>query len=272
LIGDYTASLLIGSFSKPVYMAVNSLIFLIVVINISIFPRLLQGKPLIDRFSCLMLWISFLLYWLCNPNLGQTSFWLVGSAIYLWPLMWLSFYLICLFKLLREDVLIPNCNNNKKLALLAVLGFCSGLSNESTGSATVFLNSMLLFMNWDNFRGLSLRNSFLRVNCKDSLNFKVMLVGFFSSLIGFLILVLAPGNFLRMTHEAFVHWRSLPLVYKIFGHVVMRMPDAISQFGFAFIIISVLFITLSRSIAGCEKLKIQCYIIAATFLTHRFRF
>ena len=27
LIGDYTASLLIGSFSKPVYMAINSLIF-----------------------------------------------------------------------------------------------------------------------------------------------------------------------------------------------------------------------------------------------------
>lgn len=37
--------------------------------------------------------LIFLTYWLCNPNLGQTTFWLVGASNYLFTNLWILLYL-----------------------------------------------------------------------------------------------------------------------------------------------------------------------------------
>ena len=147
LLGDYTASFLLNVFSKPVYMAINSLVFLITIVNLSLISQLLlQGKIIINKYASIILWFSFFLYWLCNPNLGQTSFWLVGSAIYLWSLMWVSFFLIYYFKLLQEEVPVTFYYNSNKNLLLCVLGFLAGLSNEATGASTVCLTAILFMI------------------------------------------------------------------------------------------------------------------------------
>ena len=249
LIGDYTASILLCFFNKPIYMAINSLVFLIVIINISLISQLLQGEQYINRHSIILLWLTFLLYWLCNPNLGQTSFWLVGSAIYLWPLMWCSFYMLCLFKLLKDNVSGSRFKNYIKIALLCVLGFFSGLSNEATGAATVFLMLALFFV----YFGFSER-------------LKFVLAGSISSLTGFLILVLAPGNFIRLSDPIFTEWRNLPFLDKAIVHILRRMPYAISQFWLDFLIVSFLFFIISQYTKHKDN-KRDFFLIATLFLT-----
>lgn len=270
LIGDYTASLLLNLFSRPIYMAINSLVFLIVLINISVITQLLQGRKAIDKFSSFLLWITFFLYWLCNPNLGQTSFWVVGSAIYLWPLMWISFYVAYLIKLLQNNMLEFYCDNYKQTLLLSFLGFFAGLSNEATGASTVFLTLILFLL----YRAKRIKEIRIKESCTisyiktiDNNIRKVLLTGLISSLIGFLILALAPGNYVRMSVPEFASWRSMTLHDKVLIHILGRMPDAITQFWFAFALISVLlFILLHGLPKQLRELKHSCCIISACFL------
>ena len=65
------------------------------------------------------------LYWVCNPNLGQTNFWVVGSCNYLVTTFFvaLSIYLTIRFEFYRPSWV---------LALSAVIAFLAGCSNENT--------------------------------------------------------------------------------------------------------------------------------------------
>ena len=161
LIGDYTGALLLHFFSRPVYMGINSLIFLIILVQISFVPSVVDQKSVINKSNVILLWLAFFLYWLCNPCLGQTSFWIVGSVIYLWPLMWAGCYILLLFKLLQNTVYVTKCTERSKnlttlntqlphqlvakydLLLLGGLGFLAGLSNEATGATVVFFTIVL---------------------------------------------------------------------------------------------------------------------------------
>ena len=262
LIGDYTASLLLCLFTKPVYMAINSLVFLIVVINISLIPSLLQGKSLINNYSSFFLWIAFLLYWLCNPNLGQTSFWLVGSAIYLWPLMWLGLYLLCLFTLLKDCFLKTYHGRCTKVFLLCILGFFAGLSNEATGATTVFLTLVLFFIYHKGFVFTLNGFSFNHVSKSTDGRRQIILTGLLSSLAGFLILVLAPGNFIRLA-SSFPGWQSTPFATKVMFHILWRVPDAVAKFWLAFIIVSVITLFLSYIMdKEYNKLRLPCFVIS----------
>lgn len=272
-ITDYISSLLLNLFSKPIYMAINSLAFLTMLINISFIPSLLNGEELITKKSCIFLWLSFFIYWLCNPNLGQTSFWLVGSANYLWPLMWLSFYMVYLFKLFKDSITKTAYNAGyKQIIILCILGFCSGSSNEATGVATVFLTFVLCLMKYsDKVKNELMKNcsivnsSFIFHSCD-----KTLYASLFSSLIGCLTLILAPGNYIRMTTTVFAPWRSLSLSNKVLLHIMGRMPEVIVQFRFAFIIIAILLLFLLWNIQiksnEFKKLVSNVGIIVLSFL------
>ena len=278
LIGDYTGALLLHFFSRPVYMGINSLVFLITMIQISFVPSVVNQKPLINKSNVIFLWLAFFLYWLCNPCLGQTSFWIVGSVIYLWPLMWTGGYILWLFKLLQNDFRdteyteCPKTFNKKsqnqlvgkcELILLGGLGFLAGLSNESTGATVVFFSIVLnLFFRYKGCAKL-LENLGFNFDRKRY----ILLTGFFSSSIGFLVLALAPGNFMRMKWAGFADWQSLSLIAKIMHHVFKRMPLAVSRFWLAFFIIAVLILLLANYLLSKHKsLKTGCYIVAVLFM------
>lgn len=222
-ITDYTSSLLLNLFSKPIYMAINSLVFLFMLMNISFIPSVVKDKKLINKNSCTILWIVFFMYWLCNPNLGATSFWLVGSANYLWTIMWASLFITYYFYLLSQK-------SNKyalwQILFLCVLGFFAGLSNEVTGSTVVLLSFLVVvYYYFDS-------NNYIY---KFKSHRTIILVSFLSSLVGFLILLLAPGNYKRLA--GFPQWKSMGFLNKIYLHVFERVPWAFSEFWFAFIII-----------------------------------
>ncbi len=220
-ITDYTSSILLNLFSKKTYMAINSFAFLLVLINISLISSLAIGEKLINKNSYLILWVAFFIYWLCNPNLGQTSFWLVGSANYLWTLMWGSCFLIYLFYLLEYNKLSYVISKKiKYLFLLSVLGFFAGLSNEATGISIVFLTFIIFVI----YRK------------------KIVLIGLTSVLTGYLLLLLAPGNYIRLRHDMFFYWNNISILNKITIHTFERLPYELSGFWFAFLIINILFL------------------------------
>jgi len=222
LITDFTSSYLLNLFSRPVYMAINSVVLVLVLLSISLLPRVIVQKPY-DRASVVMTFgMVFMAYWVGNPSLGQTSFWMVGSANYIWPLMWASFYLLYLFYLLGSS----RSHGFFAFALLFILGFLSGLSNEATGISIAFLTFVLLFIQ---------RQKIVYV-----------LTGFVATLAGFMALYLAPGNYVRLTHFAESKWVALGFFERIFAHVIKRMPTALTRYWFAWLVLILLIMLLRR--------------------------
>jgi len=222
LITDFTSSYLLNLFSHPIYMAINTLVLIVVLVAISILPWVVLQRPVERSALVLSFAVTFMAYWVGNPSLGQTSFWIVGSANYIWPLMWASFYMLYLFHLLgstRQYGIFAFIG-------LAALGFLTGLSNEATGISILFLSFVLL---------LTHRHKWAFV-----------LTGLLSTLSGFLILYLAPGNYVRLTHYAESKWSALGFFERIFAHVVKRMPTAFTRYWFALLILILLAVLLRR--------------------------
>ncbi|EFI6399953.1 hypothetical protein GTO97_25475 [Escherichia coli] len=84
-MADYasTAMLSIPEFYRAIAnsLALTSSVYLIFLIGSS------AGE--INKFDCIKILTIFMLYWVSNTNLGQTTFWIVGSANYLWTNMFI---------------------------------------------------------------------------------------------------------------------------------------------------------------------------------------
>ena len=137
------------------------------------------------------------LYWVCNPNLGQTNFWVVGSCNYLVTTFFvaLSIYLTIRFEFYR-----PSWG----LALSAVIAFLAGCSNENTTIALIY--SIIALTVWEYYRKINFSRRY-------------RLLIFSCILIGAAVLILAPGNFSRLSDPSFNNWRSLSLIDQVTEHL-----------------------------------------------------
>lgn len=163
----------------------------------------LAGKAL--RPSLLLL--VFTLYWLVNPNLGQTTFWLVGAANYLWPNLFNFGFALAFVWYLQKGR--PSVVTGLALCILGVLAGCS---NENTG-----------IISWGLLAYLSLRH-YQRTGSLSPWH----LVWLLCMGLGVTVLVLAPGNQIRA--EFFAHWYDQPLLWRIGEHFARRFPDAILRY------------------------------------------
>lgn len=220
-ITDYTSSILLNLFEKPVYMAINSFVLVIVMITITVLPNIVMRKSLIGKGSALILWVVFMLYWIANPNLGQTTLWLVGSANYLWTLMWAGFYFSYFLYLLNADKHV----NVGRAVLLFVLGIFAGLSNESLGITVVLFTVSMFLMYWKK-------------------NKTALLVGLVSTCLGYAFVYFSPGNHARLQNDAFKWWRGLSPVLKFLEHVFNRLPGALGGFYLVYLVFIVMLLAV----------------------------
>ncbi|MCR5293860.1 MAG: DUF6056 family protein [Lachnospiraceae bacterium] len=241
-ITDYTSSILLNLFDKPVYMAINSFVLMIVMITITVLPNIVMGKSLIGKGSGLILWVVFMLYWIANPNLGQTSLWLVGSANYLWTLMWAGFYFSYFLYLLNSDKQV----NVGRAALLFVLGIFAGLSNESLGITVVLFTVSMFLMYWKK-------------------NKAALFVGLFSTCLGYAFVYFSPGNHARLQNDAFKLWRGLSPLLKFLDHVFGRMPGALGGFYLVYLVFIVMLLAVLWVQNG-KGINVKLYAFSLIFV------
>ncbi|SEI97937.1 hypothetical protein SAMN05216514_10747 [Kandleria vitulina] len=240
-ITDYTSSFLLNVFKSPIYMALNSLVLIVVIMMISILPNIVRKEKKITRCSSIIFWIIFMLYWVSNPNLGQTSFWLVGSANYLWTLMWASIYFVYFLSLLVNDTK----TGIRQYVALSVLGIFAGLSNEALGISVVLFTISMFFMFWKEKK-------------------QSLIVGLLSSGIGYAIMYFAPGNYARLTNEAFAGWRDLSNVDKVLTHIFERMSVALGGFYIVYLVLILMLIAVLWVRNG-DKIDEKSYIFSFIF-------
>ena len=186
---------------KPIANVLNSLVYMFVVFLIY-FNILGKRKVSISLF----LGINFFL-WAFLPAFGQDIFWLCGSANYLWlsiaPLLLLGCYRLYYdrqFKFLSSPIMI---------VLVAILGLFAGWSNEHVAPAILFM-------------------LFCFSVCYKMRDKKIPLfaiTGIFTTFIGMLLLVLAPGNFRRYAIERVnAEPRTILSIIKCFTNNVIALP------------------------------------------------
>lgn len=153
---------------KPVYDIIASGVYVLYLYLIC----LLAGRKASASDYLMIAGLNFLLM----PVFGQTVLWVSGACNYLFTAV-----LILLFLLLMQQ---PSKTNAARCTGLFLLGIVAGWTNENTGGAMIFLELCLLG--------------------RDLLKSMDKACGFLGSLLGFGLLVLAPGNAVRAAQDVTV--------------------------------------------------------------------
>lgn len=135
------------------------------------------GKLSLNPKSCLLIPVFFAL-WFCLPEFFQTSLWETGSFNYLWMAVFQFAFLL--------PFALKFWNKNFKFhsAFAIPLGLLAGWSNEAGAAMILFITFWAIIYFWR-------QKKFERW----------MLAGFIAALVGFALMILAPGNFSRMEND-----------------------------------------------------------------------
>lgn len=210
---DYFSSLLLLINNHLLISMINSIALPLLLYNITTIPYYQDNK------KNPKLWIiSFFLlavYWLGNPALGQTTFWLVGACNYLWPLVILSFFLKFLLRTFYITVI-----RLKDYLLLIPLAFFSAV-NEISGLLILFVLFVFIVLTYSK----ALPNRLLLSFC------------FIAALISYIILIAAPGNYVRASSEGFAWWQEMSLSERVDFYLTKVLPNIFKGFLIIFVVI-----------------------------------
>lgn len=136
--------------------------------------------------------------WFLQPAFGDTILWITGSANYLWGMV-----LVLLF-ILPYRFYEGNINNKLviilKTSLLFFYGIIAGWTNENTAAGMIVIAILFLLY----FRSNDWKIPFWGIS------------GILGSIIGYLIMILAPGNLNRAGEAVTSDW--LVFAYRLFHH------------------------------------------------------
>ena len=211
-IADYISNILLHINDFYLRSAINSLLIIVIIYFISALPYAATGINNTKKIFP----VIFLIFWCFNPNLGQSVFWIVGSSNYSLTVLFIVSFLYLFLKW-------RNGLNVYKIAIISLLGFIAGWSNESASIALSFFCILMIFIQALTDREKILNTLFL---CS-------------SVFIGSALLILSPGNFNRAQDVSFQQWYSWPIFTRVLYHLEDRMIYPIITFG---VVIAIAFI------------------------------
>ena len=174
-------------FPKWIFNLLNSAIYVVLIYLIYLHVKMnKEDKPL------MLLLIHFAL-WFLIPTFGQTAIWLTGSCNYLWTMTIMLLFLYLVRKNSNEHSILKN------IAIL-LLGIIAGWTNENTSFGLI--TAIIGFIILEKYKHKKISNYQ-----------KCALIG---NIIGFIILIIAPGNFIRETYFQ----DNTPFIAKIIQRII----------------------------------------------------
>ena len=155
--------------------------------------------------------------WFFTPDYGQVMFWISGSCNYLWMITPILILILIFRKYsIKQDII---SNNLASAFIIFILGILAGWSSEN-GSAGMLV-ILTLYIVYYYFNNIYIS--------------KYIICGYIGSLIGYTLLIMAPGNFIRNTvEESTVH---LSIIFRFFMITYFWVAFVIA----IFIILSIIF-------------------------------
>lgn len=191
--------------------SVKTIVLVALLVMIAILPSVILGKNVFSRVN---LYLMFITYWLCNPALGQTTFWTVGASNYLFTNFWILLYLNLAFYLSYQEKV-----RNYQYVLLGITALGAGLSNENMGPA-IFLFSV----------GMAI---YTYRSHKKITNW---IIGSGFNLLGATILILSPGNKIRLASLP-SKFREMTFSQRVYNFFTDGATSKLfSNYGFLFLI------------------------------------
>ena len=168
----HTLAQILLVFPKAVFNILNSFIYTALIYLIYLHGCFNKDNK--DN-SYMLLLIHFIL-WFIIPVFGQSFIWLVGSCNYLWTTVIILYFLW----LYRRNTLSEKWYN---LLFMFILGLLAGWTNENTSAGLIVILVFSLIIN--------------KVETKKFELSKTRLFGIIGTLAGFIIMICAPGNYIR---------------------------------------------------------------------------
>lgn len=168
----HTLAQILLVFPKAVFNILNSFIYTALIYLIYLHGCFNKD----NKDNSYMLLLIHLLLWFTIPVFGQSFIWLVGSCNYLWTTVIILYFLW----LYRRNTLSEKWYN---LLFMFILGLLAGWTNENTSAGLIIILVFSLIIN--------------KVETKKFELSKTRLFGIIGTLAGFIIMICAPGNYIR---------------------------------------------------------------------------
>lgn len=195
-------------YNKSIFNIFNTLIFIFV--GLLIFFILKEISNIKNNMT--ILFYIYMLIWLQTPEFGSSFLWLSGSINYSWmSIIYLTFIFIALKKINASFIIILG---------YIVLGFLSGATNENSGPAASLIVFLIILNNFLKYKKIEL--------------WKVL--GFVSSIIGFLLMIGSPGSQKRGSINLDLN--------TIYDNIIRTTEMNISLFMYSYILLFFIIITL----------------------------
>lgn len=217
VVADYTSALLLATESRFV---ISTLIGLAVIAFCYFIAKTPTGTLKWKKHDSLVFTLVFLTFWVANPNIGQTVFWVVGSANYLWTNLFVAAWIWNLYRIQLH-------NEQRTQVGMLLLGVLAGCSNESVAPFVVGLALLALVYDlWQQKRLYGNKVAY-----------------FISTLVGASVLIFSPGNFIR-AQGAHAVWYEKSIVERLTIHLSDRFFNHLALVWISYVVLALLAILL----------------------------
>ena len=230
---------------KALFNIANALISVLLVFEL--YWCINKGK-ITFQFNCRdIIWIFFLL-WACSPGFGVVFFWITGSCNYLWTNVILLGFLVPYFQKYYSPGKI--CNNSLCIAVAFVAGILAGWTNENSVCCVILALAVFIYF------------------CKKQGILETWMVsGLLGLMIGYALLILAPGNYNRLSSSQ-SEWSFLTGLQE---HLSMMMLIYVFQFLLWYFVFRSLFtvrkISKTNTLIFKEVLLVKVLVTAGFGMT-----
>ncbi|OYQ77620.1 hypothetical protein B9T12_06560 [Wohlfahrtiimonas chitiniclastica] len=185
----------------------------------------------------------FLIYWITNPTLGQTIFWTVGAANYLFTNLAIVIYLYCLIKYMQSSQSILWW-----VGVLIISPFAA-FSNENTTWIVLLFSivSTYYLMRYQQDRKIWLSSLII--------------------VLGFGFFILSPGNAARAASGAFDEFYAMSFTHRVWDFMLYRYPTGLSRMAPALLIFIVLWLVALKNQMSAQYKRISIALVLIGLLS-----